>query len=104
MNDLIISKGDKGYNLAFTITDDLGVAKNITGYVITLKMWRPGVPGTPLISGACTIVSAAAGTCTYPLIAADTVTVGRYLAELELTVGGVIESTEPFSIVIQESG
>jgi hypothetical protein len=104
MNDLLIAKGDKGYNLAFTITDDLGLAKNITGYVITLKMWQPGVPGTLLISGACVIDVAASGTCHYVLAAADTVSVGRYLAELELTVGGVIESTELFSIVIQESG
>ena len=104
MNDLLISKGDKGYNLSFTITDDLSVAKNITGYVITLKMWQPGVPTPLLVSGACVIDVAASGTCHYVLTAADTAVVGRYLAELELTVAGLIESTELFVIVIGESG
>jgi hypothetical protein len=104
MSELTISKGDKGYNLAFTITDDLGVAKNLTGYTITLKMWRPGVPSPLLISGACVIDVAASGTCYYVLAAADTAATGRYLAELELTAGGVIESTVAFSIIIEESG
>ena len=100
----VIPKGDKGYNLAFTVTDNLGTVKNISAYTIKLKMWAPGVPGTLIINGACVIDSGANGTCHYVIGATDMVTAGRYQAELELTSTGIIESTEPFTIVIKESG
>ena len=101
---LVVPKGDKGYNLAFTVTDNLGTVKNITAYTIKLKMWKPGVPGTLIIDSACVIDVGASGTCHYVIGATDMVTAGRYQAELELTATGIIESTEQFTIVIKESG
>jgi hypothetical protein len=100
---LVIPKGDKGYNLAFTVTNNLGVAKNITDYTIKLKMWKPSIPGTLIIDGVCVIDTGASGTCHYVIGANDMITAGRYKAELELTATGIIESTEPFIIVIEES-
>jgi hypothetical protein len=100
---IAVPKGDKGYNLAFTVTDNLGVVKNINAYTIKLKMWVPGVPGTKIIDGACVIDVGASGTCHYVIGATDMVTAGRYQAELELTATGIIESTETFTIVIKES-
>ena len=104
MDVLVIPKGDKGYNLAFTVTDNLGAVKNISGYTIKLKMWKPGVPGTLIINSTCVIDVGASGTCHYVIGATDMVTAGRYQAELELTATGIIESTEPFVIIVQESG
>jgi len=100
---LVVPKGDKGYNLAFTVTDNLGTVKNITAYTIKLKMWKPTVPGTLIIDGACSIDVGASGTCHYVIGASDMAVAGRYQAELELTATGIIESTEPFVIVIKES-
>jgi len=101
---ITIAKGDKGYNLGFTVTDDLGVVKDLTGYTVKLKMWAPGVPGTLVINGTCVVDSAALGTCHYVIGSTDLATAGRYSAELELTTLTVTESTELFTIIIKESG
>lgn len=103
MDKLVVPKGDKGYNLAFSVVDDLAAVKIITDYTIKLKMWEPGNP-TLIIDGDCLIDNAVLGTCHYVIGADDMVTPGRYVAELELTAGNIIESTEPFFIIIQESG
>ena len=101
---LTIPKGDYGYNLNFTVQDADGNAFNLTGYTITLKVWAPNVPGTLKFSGACTIDVAASGTCHYVLVSGNFDTVARYQAELELTKSGVVSSTRPFIIVVEESG
>ncbi len=99
-----LAKGDKGYNLGFTITDSAGTAFNLTGYTITLKVWRTDRPGTLLVNGTCTPVSEPAGTCRYAIATSDFLTTGKFMAELELTAAGVIESTENFIIEVRESG
>lgn len=109
MKHFTIPKGDVGFKLKFTVQDSTGTAVNLTTYTgVKIKMWVPGIPGTLLLDKACANL-AADGTCDYTVLAADFVTaypvVGRYLAELELAaVGGVVESTENFTITIAESG
>ena len=104
MATLTIPKSDKGFILNFTIQDSSGTAYNLTGYTIKLKVWSPGVPGTLLLTGTCTILIAANGTCYYTVAATDFASVGRFQAELELTKTDVIESTENFTITVSESG
>ena len=103
MDTLTIPRGDKGYNINFIVTDDLGVVKNITAYTITFKMWNPNSPGTIVTSGSCVIDSGASGTCHYVLTASDMLLVGQYQAELELTASGIIESTKSFIVDVKES-
>ena len=106
MNTVIVKKGDKGYYLVYPVTDSSGVAKDLTGYTATLKVWKPGDPETLILSGTCSLsVTPTDGIVSY-LITATDFTVGpvRYQAEIELTIVGVIESTETFKIVIEESG
>jgi hypothetical protein len=104
MESLTIPKDDYGYNLDFTIQKADGSEKVLTGYTIKLKMWKPGIPGTLLLDGTCTIDDADAGTCHYTIQEDDFDTKGRFHAELELTKAGVEESTEPFIIYVVESG
>jgi len=104
MQTLTVPCGDKGFDLAFVAQNADGTAKTLTGYTVTLKMWAPGNPGTLLVSGALTIDSEALGTCHYTPTATNFVTIGEYLAELEYTQSGVIESSETFKIKVDESG
>jgi len=105
MENLVIPKADKGYNISFTLTDADGGAINLSGYSLKLKMWKPGVPGTLVVNGACVIDSAPGGICHYALTGTDFVTAGRYLAEIEMYIGSsVVDSTEQFRIVVKESG
>ena len=100
--DLTIPKGDFGYYLNFTVQDSANVAYNLTGYTITLKVWRKDIPGL-LISGDCAIVVAADGTCRYLVVIGAFNQAGTYQAELELTKSGVVESTDNFEIEVEES-
>jgi hypothetical protein len=54
MTKIYIPKGDKGFNLSFTIRDSNGNAYDISTYTVTLKLWRKGLPGTVVQSGART--------------------------------------------------
>jgi hypothetical protein len=103
MINIVVPKGDKGFNFAFTVTNSAGTAYNLTGYTIKLKMWNPDIPDTLLINSACSIVVAANGTCVYIVGATDFAITGFYYAEIELTKTDIIESTEPFSIEVTES-
>ena len=99
-----VPKNDYGFYLNFTVQDSSGVAFILTGYTITLKVWVEGKPGTLILTGACEIVVAASGTCRYSVASGDFATVGKYLAELELTSAGVVESTSTFTLEVMESG
>lgn len=103
MATFTVPRNDKGYYLNFTVQDSTGTAFNLTSYTITLKIWSPGNPGTLLMSGACSIVSAAAGTCRYSVGATDFTLTGTYNMELELTQSGVIESTRLYTLEVTES-
>ena len=104
MADLIIPKDDYGYNLAFTVVDSDGDAYNLSGYTITLKVWKPGTPGTLVVEGSCDITVAASGTCTYTIADGDFDTDAQYKMELELTKTGKVESTKNYDILVESSG
>jgi len=104
MITITIPQKDKGYNYTFTITESDGTAFNLAGYTIKLKVWQRGKPDVLLVNGACTIVNAAAGTCTYLLTGTDFTAEGTYLGEIELTQTGIIQSTVNIQVIVQESG
>jgi len=104
MADLTVAKGDYGYNLAFSIVNSSGTAYTLTGYTITLKVWKDTKSHVLLVNDTCNIVSAALGTCTYPVLINDFNNVGVYNMELELTQAGIVESTQRYKIEVVDSG
>ena len=102
--DLTIPQNDYGFYLNFTITDSDGAAFNLTGYTASFKMWLANNPDDLIVDGACSIISAAAGTCRYLAVDGDFDTINNYRAEIELTQAGVVESTDYFTIAVKESG
>ena len=103
MADYYIPKNDKGFNMSFTVQDSAGAAYNLTGYTVTLKVWKTNMPSVTVVSAACTIDDAATGKCHYLVQASNFAYAGDYLMELELTKEGVVESTRQYSLEVTES-
>lgn len=89
MSNINIRQGDTLPVITATLSDSSG-AINLTGYTVTFKAKLVG--GSTVISRACTIVSAAAGTVQCTLAAPDTDVAGSYLAKFECVSGAVVLS------------
>ena len=95
--------------LELTIQDSAGTAKSLANTVTystgVWKVWKPD--GTLIINGAITYDNRASGIVIYALTANDTVVAnaGRWEGEIELlnSAGTIVEQTQTFSFVIEES-
>jgi hypothetical protein len=70
----------------------LTVAKNLTGYTLTVRMWRDRAWGDRFNKTA-TIVTAASGTFSYAVAEGEMPPPGIYKVSIELTKAGTKEST-----------
>lgn len=100
---LELEKGDFGYEITFTCQKSDGSAFDLTGYTVTFNVWEQGAPGTILLAGACSIISAIAGTCKYTVATGNFDSAGAYRGEIQATKTGVKQSFIPFSISVIES-
>lgn len=89
MADYICKKGDTGIPVAATLSDENGVV-NLTGYTVTVNMRKVGSTENTITGGACSIVSAPAGTVTYTFAAGDVDETGLYNLEFVATSGANI--------------
>ena len=76
------------------LSDARGVI-NLTG--ATVDFFAKHESGTPIIEGACTILTAADGEIMYEWEAADTDTAGEYTFEFQITFGDGKKATVPTS-------
>ena len=101
---LEIPRGDFGFDINFELTDSECSAFDLTGYVLYLKMWRPGKPKDLLLDGLMDIDGDPLdGLAYYTVVTGDFNIVGEYLAEVEGTVSGVQISWQSFNIEVTES-
>jgi len=103
MSDLTVPQGAYGYNLAFTVQDSTATAYNLSGYTVTLKIWKEDLETDTLVSAACTVDVAASGTCHYAVQSGDFDEEGDYLLGLELTKTGVVENTRHYTLEVEQS-
>ena len=96
--------GDYGYDLAFTLYDASGNVFNPTGYVVTLKVWTYDVPAVLLLTGVGGITDAVNGKVYYTIASGDFDTEGEFIAEIELTKAGHVESFRNHILHVTESG
>lgn len=99
MVDLV--QGDYGKNLNFTVTDDNGIALDLTdNTAITFKMTiKNATDDDTTITAECTVTVAEEGTCFYTLADGNTDVIGTYDYEIEVTYDGII-ATAPGSETI----
>ncbi len=81
-----VFKGDKLYDINFTLQDANGDPFDITGATLLFKAQRQK-SSTLKFSGSMSIVSAAAGTCKYNVGATDFDDADKYYAEIQVTFG-----------------
>jgi len=91
MSVLTVSTGDTAPK-SFLVKDN-GVAKDITGYTITCRIATPTVTVKP-----ASILNAETGQC---IIIWGGITPGTYSAQFVLTVDGVSEISQTFTIVVE---
>jgi hypothetical protein len=103
MVHLTVTKGDKGYLITGTITTSAGVAKQLAGYTITLKAWKPNIPTAFIINALCSITDPVLGTFSYTIAVADFANAYYLNGRLELTKTNVIESIEEILITIPDA-
>ena len=94
-----VTQNDKGYKLNFTVKDADGKVVNLTDKTISFQVAEK-VTFTEKFAGACEIVGAALGTCYYLVAAESFDTVNNYYGSLQMTDGGVVESTRRFSVEV----
>lgn len=93
---LNVVQNDKLYDIEFTLTDNTGVAIDLTGNTQILFKAQLQTANVLKFSGAMTVVSAQAGTCKYTVQATNFDTAGVYYVEIEVTYndGKVISFTD----------
>jgi hypothetical protein len=105
MESYIVFKGDTTFNINFELNNYDETDKDITGLIPRLKVWYPGNPTSLLFSGSCTLATATAGTCYYPVVSTDLTISGTFLGELELwnTTTGLQQTWDQFKLVVKDS-
>jgi len=78
-----VVKNDVGYRLSFTLTNQDGVAVNLTDSTVTVTI-SGGITRTKL-TRTCVVNDATAGKCYYDLIATDTAVPGNYTLSVIIT-------------------
>ena len=100
MADLEVAQHDFGFKFSFTVHKDDDTVFVLTGYTITIKVWKEAQIPVPLFTGNCPILVAADGTCEYTVIDGDLKTSGAFKLELEMTKAGEKVSTVPYDLTI----
>jgi hypothetical protein len=91
MADFTIKRGDRRPILEATLTDEDGPIDLTSAASVKLLLKS----GATTVDGACVVVSAVAGTVSYTWGATDTLIVGAYDAEFEITWSTGIVETVP---------
>ena len=90
--DFWIKQGDTAPSIAEQLLDGNGDPVVLTGASVKFMMWAPGDAAVK-VNAAATITDAATGKVSFTFSAAQTDTVGDYVAEWQVTYsGGAIES------------
>lgn len=88
-----IPRGSFGEPIGFTILENDGTVKTLTGLTLTLLVYKVGE--TPIVAKACTIDDAAAGTCHYTPVEGDFDVQGEYEWSIKMTKASYEDYTEP---------
>lgn len=103
MADLTIQRGDYGFYVDGTITNNDGSVFDLSGYTLTLSAWEMGKWDKPLVAGSAEAVVATEGTWKYLVATNDFITEGEYLVSVRATKAGAQETTRNYSVEVKEA-
>lgn len=96
---LNVVQGDSLYNLSFTLQNNAGVAINLTGATLVIKVQKQEATAVKF-TGTMNIDTAASGICHYVVQATDFDADGQYYAEIVITFGSGEVLTFPNILII----
>ena len=94
-----VTQNDKGYKLNFTVKDADGEVVNLTDKTISFQVAEK-VTFTEKFAGACEIVDAALGTCSYLVATGNFDTVNNYYGSLQMAEDSDIQTTRRIEIEV----
>lgn len=94
VTDYVIKTGDRGPSITATLTDQAGVAVNLTGATVRFVMTN-NETGVVKVAAAATVVTPASGIVRYDWASADTDTPGLFDGEFEVTFSGPVVQSFP---------
>lgn len=96
---IYLRKGDTAPNIPITCTRN-GAAIDLTGATVNFIISDPDGNRTNTGHTACSVVSAAAGTCTYDLATGDVDVAGTHRGDTEITYAGGEVETQTNSVIL----
>lgn len=101
MATIYVIRGDKLYDINFTLLTSTGSAVDLTGATLTLAVQNIN-SNTIKFTGSMNIVNATAGTCKYNVQATDFTEVGQYSSEIRVSYpSGTLITFSNIAIVVQ---
>lgn len=83
--------------ITVTITDSAGVARDVSGAGVVVKLYLGDTSGTRIVDGVTMTKDGPTGQCSHVLTTTQSATPGVYRGQAEITwSAGVIERTETF--------
>ena len=100
---IVFVKDDYGFDISLEVNDSSGDDVSLASISEVIFKMKPIGSLSTTVFGACTVVSAASGTCTYTVQEGDFSTAGNYKSELEITrPANVITTADLEDIYIKE--
>jgi hypothetical protein len=100
----IITQGDYGAELAFTLLDGNGNPINLTGLTLTFLVQAANDPTDTLLTlsgNPMTVDNATAGTCHYTVAQGDFPNTGIFNSQVQLTRSGFQETIQGPQLIVQ---
>jgi len=103
MSDLTIKRGDYGFNLTGTVSNDDGTDFDLTDYTVSLQVWEEGRWRRPFVQGTCVVTSSTEGQWSYTVASGDFLVAGTYNGAIRATKTNAQETTVTYTIEVKET-
>jgi len=100
----IITQGDYGFALSFTLLDGNGNPINLTGLTATFLVQAANdasQTNLPITGNPMTVDNAAGGVCHYTVASGDFPTTGAFVSQIQLTKSGFQETIQGPQLMVQ---
>jgi hypothetical protein len=102
MSTYVIYEDMTAPTITLVVTDSAGVARNISGAGVVVKLYIGDGSGNRIVDGVTMTKDGATGQVSHVLTTAQSATPGTYTGQAEVTwSAGVLERTEPFQVDIR---
>ena len=103
MSDLTIKRGDYGFYLEGTVSNDDNTVFDLTDYTVSLQAWEYGRWRFPIVNGTCVVTSSTEGQWRYTVGSQNFLATGTYNIAIRATKTNAQETTNTYTVEVKES-